>query len=437
MSGPASDPDLDAAERVLGERIGLNPDSLGRGPIAQAVASRRKALGMGEGDYAKVLSDLEDERQALVEEVVVPESWFFRDQLPFAHLAGVIAPGWRNTLTRPPLRLLCAPCAGGEEPYSVVITLLETGLTPDRFQVVAVDVSRRELERARSGVYRAHSFRGIDAAVRDRYFERAGADWRITSPAVDLVEWRQGNLLDPVLPDALGTYDVVFCRNLLIYFHDDAKRRAVAALKTLVTPGGTLFVGHAEAGLLHGPDFRPSRSPGAFAFLRASADLPGATNPSPSRTPQRVDGAGETSGPRSAPGFARSSLTGSTATPQISSIRPLSARFEEQSMVPETVDRVSELANQGAWESALAMAGRLVSRSPSDPSAYVLLGSIEQAAGRADRAEACYRRAVYLDGDRVEALLALAGLVDARGDRIAAANYRRRADRAARRGNGS
>ncbi|WP_169975516.1 CheR family methyltransferase [Tautonia rosea] len=437
MSGSASDPDLDAAERVLGERIGLNPDSLGRGPIAQAVASRRKALGLGKGDYAEALSNLEDERQALVEEVVVPESWFFRDRLPFTHLAEVIAPGWRDDLSRPPLRILCVPCAGGEEPYSVVLTLLETGLRPDRFRVVAVDVSRRELERARSGIYRAHSFRGSDTTVRDRYFERVGTTWRLISPAIDLVEWRQGNLLDPKLVDVLGTSDVVFCRNLLIYFHDDAKRRAVAALKKLVVPGGTLFVGHAEAGLLHGPDFRLSRSPGAFAFLRASTDLPEASNPSPSRPPQRVDSAGAPPRPRSAPGIARSSRTVPTETPQNSSIRPLSTRFEEQSLVPETVDRVSELANQGAWESALAMAGRLVSRSPSDPSAYVLLGSIEQAAGRADRAEACYRRAVYLDGDRVEALLALAGLVDARGDRVAAANYRRRADRAARRENGS
>ncbi|QDV32349.1 CheR family methyltransferase [Tautonia plasticadhaerens] len=433
MGAPESEPDLIAAERVLGERIGLNPDSLGRGPIAQAVTARRKALGLAAGAYAGVLSGREDEPQALIEEVVVPESWFFRDRLPFEHLAMVLAPAWRDDPGRPPLRSLCLPCAGGEEPYSVVIALLDSGLPPGRFRVVAVDVSRRELDRARAATYRSHSFRGVDAAVRDRHFDRVGEAWRVASPARDLVDWQQGNLLDPALADRFGDFDVVFCRNLLIYFHDEARRRASAAFGRLVTPGGTLFVGHAEAGLPLGPAFLATGRPGTFAFLRSRDDPAGDGPPPRPGPPRRVDAPAPRPGARSATGGPRATRP---ATAPGRRTPPVTASGEAPGAT-DTVERAAELANQGAWEAATAMAGRLVSRSPSDPSAHVLLGAIAQGAGRSDLAEASFRRAVYLDGHRVDALLALAALAEAKGDRAAAANYRRRADRADRREVGS
>ena len=433
MTPPEADPDIATVERILWDRIGLDPSSLGRGPIAQALAARRRVLGLVPGSYAEVLAGSEDEQQAIVEEVIVPESWFFRDRIPFDHLAQAIAPAWRDHPARSPLRLLCLPCAGGEEPYSVVMTLLDAGLTADRFRVRAIDVSHRELERARRGVYRPHSFRGVEPTVRDRHFELFGSEWRVKAPVRQLVSWSQGNLIDSTSISHSEPYDIVFCRNLLIYLHDEAKQRAVEALAGLVAPGGTLFVGHAEASLPIGPNFRPTGKPGSFAFLRTASDPLIAPVPILAQPPRRINASRPDVGSLPWPGRIQSSHPRSPSL-----LRPPMPRTAEAAKLPndsvmETAERASELANQGAWDEALAMASRVVARSPFDPVAHVVRGSIEQAAGRADQAESSFRRAVYLDGHCVEALLALAALVEARGDLTAAANYRRRADREAQR----
>ena len=117
-----------------------------------------------------------DEVQALVEEVVVPESWFFRDDRPFEVLADFARAGWLVDPARPPLSALSLPCAGGEEPYSIAMTLLEAGLPAGRFRVDAVDVSARSLARAIAGVYGPNSFRGAGRRLRPAYFrEQNGA----------------------------------------------------------------------------------------------------------------------------------------------------------------------------------------------------------------------------------------------------------------------
>ena len=112
------------------------------------------ARGLGEtdhGEYLAVLNRSEPEFQALVDEVVIPESWFFRDDRPFAYLADRAAAGWLLDPARPPLRALSLPCAGGEEPYSIAMALLDRGLPAVRFEIVAVDVSAPLLVSARPG----------------------------------------------------------------------------------------------------------------------------------------------------------------------------------------------------------------------------------------------------------------------------------------------
>jgi chemotaxis protein methyltransferase WspC len=112
-------------ERLLADRIGLDPSSVGDALIARGVHARMAALGIrSKVDYDKALVERGDEVQALVEEVVVPESWFFRDDRPFEILAGFVRDGWFADLARKPLTALSIPCAGGEEPYSIAMTLL-------------------------------------------------------------------------------------------------------------------------------------------------------------------------------------------------------------------------------------------------------------------------------------------------------------------------
>jgi chemotaxis protein methyltransferase WspC len=160
-------------ENLLKETIGLDSASVGSATIESAVRQRMETLGFKAAeDYWKRLRVADDELQELIESVVVPETWFFRDRDAFAALARLISQEWLPNHPTAVLRLLSGPCCSGEEPYSMAMALLDAGLSPDSFRIDALDISMRALARAKSGTYGANSFRGDDLTFRDRYLER-------------------------------------------------------------------------------------------------------------------------------------------------------------------------------------------------------------------------------------------------------------------------
>ena len=217
-------------ERRLRERFGYDPASAGPGLVARAVGVRMSALGVVEGDlYLALLDRSVHELDPLVEEVVVSESWFFRDELPFALLA-------ERRKESPFTRVLSVPCAGGQEPYSVAIALLDRGIALSRFHVVAVDLSRKALAEARKGVYSGNAFRSRDLAFRDRHFRRTADGYAVDDAVKESVEFRQGNLMAPDFLAGEPPFDAVFCRNLLIYLDEPARRRARSPGSTGCSP---------------------------------------------------------------------------------------------------------------------------------------------------------------------------------------------------------
>ena len=206
------------------------------------------------------------ERDLLVEEVVVGESWFFRDPQVFDFVRDVATtlaalPGRR------PVQILCAPCAGGEEPYSVAMALLAAGLTADQFTIDAVDVSRRGLERAARGRYSANAFRNADLSFRDRWFHQDAGQSVIDERVRAAVSFSWANLLDENFPAGRGSYDVIFCRNLLIYLTMEARGRVERTLDALLRADGILILGAAEPPTLKG-DWIPAGTAAVFAMRR-------------------------------------------------------------------------------------------------------------------------------------------------------------------------
>ncbi len=265
--------DFAPVEEQLRQRIGLDPGSTGPGLVARAARARMSALGMIETEvdrYHEILSRSDCEFQALVEEVVVPESWFFRDERPFELLARRAVSGWLVDSSREPLRVLSVPCAGGEEPYSIALALIDRGLPTSRFHVDGLDVSRIVLETARRGVYTANSFRSRDLSFRDRHFRLTPEGYVLAAEVKSVVDFHAGNLLDPTLFANRPQYDMIFCRNLLIYFDEPARKQAIASLDRLLSPRGLLFVGHAEQLGLFRPRFRLTADRRCFAYERAS-----------------------------------------------------------------------------------------------------------------------------------------------------------------------
>lgn len=399
-------------ESLLSREIGLSARSIGSSAIEAAVKLRLRACGALEvSDYLTRLERDPRERSALVEEIVVSETWFFRDDEVFKALQRHAA----QWLTRDkPLCVLSLPCATGEEAYSVSITLLEAGLRADRFSVRGVDVSERALELARRGEYGKNSFRGGSAQQQRGYFEANGGSWRVVEDGRRSVSFARGNVLDASL-SAPHSFDLILCRNLLIYLDPEARARALDNLHGWLAPDGLLLGGHAEALELMDPRFRRLPEFSVFAYVkRKGSERP--RGPSASRRAPQL----RTTPPTRAAGRKPPALA-KAASPEA-----------EAPAAPTSLEHASELADLGKLVEARHICERVIAEAGASARAYYLLGIVDQAAGNRDAAIACFNKSVYLDPQQHEALVHLALLHEERGERAAAENFRRRAERARR-----
>ena len=169
------------------------------------------------------------------------------------------------------VRILSVPCAGGEEPYSMAMALRDAGVAPASFRIDAIDLSEVALARARRGRYTRNAFRGGDLAFRERYFTQRRQRIPDQRRAARAGALQPGQPAAPPTCAAGGRYDVVFCRNLLIYFDEPTTAAAIASLHALLADDGLLFAGYAEVPAFCRNGFAPLRVPGAFALQKAAA----------------------------------------------------------------------------------------------------------------------------------------------------------------------
>ena len=392
---------------LLARRIGLDPASLGAAALPAAVAEGMRALGLTDpAAYAGALADRPEAFDALADRLVVSETWFFRGGGLFAELARQVA-GWKPApQAGRPFRALSLPCSSGEEPYSLAIALLDAGLPPEWWTIDGVDLSPRLSEAARRGEYREFSFRQTDPLLRERYFRPAGDRWELSARVRGLVRFRVGNLLDSALAaDVSGPYDLVLCRNLLIYLTPAARRQALAALERLLISGGLLAVGHAEPQALAGRPFRRVGAESLFLFRHSPAmgnEEWGMGNEKPERRAGNV-------------------VVGGTSAPCVPhSPFPIPHSEEEGALA-----RARRLADAGRLDEALAECQAHL-RGAASADAFSLLGVIQQARGDAGAAAASFRKALYLAPDHREALTHAMLLAAQRGDAAQASALRER-----------
>jgi chemotaxis protein methyltransferase CheR len=192
-----------------------------------------------------------EEFSRLVEELVTNETYFFRERAQLGALIFEILPEIRRQQAEDgggPVRVWSAGCAGGEEPYSIVMLALEAGLQPGvDLRVYASDISQRMMRRARQGVFPQASFRDTDDSLRRRYFSEKNGAWRIDDSIRKHVDLIHLNLLDRSKLAVLGAMDVIVCRNVMIYFDAMSKRRVIESFFEKLRPGGHLLLGHSES----------------------------------------------------------------------------------------------------------------------------------------------------------------------------------------------
>lgn len=403
-------------------------DHGGRG--GHATAPGHLAAAARADAYWHLLRRSNDEQQALIERLVVPETWFFRDRQAFAGLAKLAD----EHLVREPsttLRILSLPCSTGEEPYSVSMALLDAGIGPGRFTIDAFDISARAIAFAEHAVYGRNSFRGDALEFRDRHFEAHGNDWRLHDGVRGQVRFARANLFEP-WPGGQAPYHFVFCRNLFIYFDEPARERALALIDARLAAGGTLFVGPAEAGWVAQHGMITAGLPLAFAFRR-STGKPARTAAVPTARPTPPPHARENGHVASAPFRSTSTMHAPAPPPRLGAsptpAEPGHTAPPRRSHAP-ALAHAQRLADSGNLEGAERLAHACVLEHGPAPDAFYLLGLIAGARGRDADARDFYRKALYLDPGHVEALTHLATMLDAVGDRAAAQHLIARAHRA-------
>jgi chemotaxis protein methyltransferase WspC len=407
---------LSGAEAVLREWIGLDATTIGSAALGRAIRGRMQAAGISDPEaYAARLRADAAERDRLVEDVIVAESWFFRDLQVFGFVADFAAtlatlPG------RTPVRILCAPCASGEEPYSVAMALLDAGLAPNDFVIDAIDVSRAALERARLGRYSPNAFRNADLSFRDRWFRMEGGTAVLEESVRSCVRFAWANLLDEAFIADRPAYDVVFCRNLLIYLSAEARARVERVIDRILAHDGILVLGAAEPPIMKG-DWIPAGQAAVFALRRgihlaATPAAPALRTAVPATRPPRPDRDGGSRPP---------AVQGAATAAR----RPI----EESPSLQDVLEQAGALANARRHLEALELCERHRANLSPTPEFFFLMGMLHQSLGDADRAEGCFHKTLYLDASHDEALLALALLARQRGDVRMAETYRQSAAR--------
>ncbi len=381
-----------------------------------ALAERlARLLGAEHGprDCAALAASLEAEAgsgpltEAMIAEVTVGETYFFRNREQFAALRDVVIPELleqRRDVRQ--LSLWSAGCSNGAEPYSLSILLRElmgVDLSGWSVAITGTDISRAQLRAAARAEYNDWALRDVPAEVRDCCIETAEGGWRLQERFKQGVAFHVHNLIGGGIPPG-APFDLALCRNVLIYFDAERRRRALGLIASSLREGGWLVLGHAEGGAEVMEDFSPVRFPEATLYRK--------------------------SGPN-----ARPSITRPVAVPALPPTppalrrrvrsRPAAPAAEPPPAAPEPLRPIVErMADGGEWQEAAPLIERWVAREPLEPLAHYYQGLVSEHIGIGDALSA-YRRAVYLDRSFALAHLQLGRLCLEGGDRTNAARHLR------------
>lgn len=428
-------------KRLLHQKIGLNASSIGDSSIERAIKHRLSANKITEvKEYYEVLLANSEELYDLVEEVVVPETWFFRNNSPFEAFNEYVTKTIEPKLQKnEKIKILSIPCSTGEEPYSIAISLHRAGVSLDRIEIDAIDISKRSLTKAKRGIYGKNSFRGDDATVKSNYFTKGGAGYRVNDEIREVVSFKQANFLNVTLSPEPANYHAIFCRNLMIYFDRETQRMALDKLFRALMERGVLFVGHAEASQVNRKNFVQLYSAKTFGYVKVSESKSRKTTrrgKSPEKVPEQW----------------------ASVFDQLSKINPesIQSRRENQSLarhkyntkeLPEhkaesvapkiSLISIERLANQGKYDEAINLCEAYLEKNPASSEAYYLLGLVRDLNGDPTQADILLRKAIYLNPNHEQALILAALLAEKRGDIEAALSYKRRAKRVSERNPGN
>jgi chemotaxis protein methyltransferase CheR len=253
--------DYEFLRRLLKERSGLDLSADKQYLVESRLVPLARRVGLA--GIPELVQKMKSGAEVLTTEVVeamtTNETFFFRDKIPFDHLRETVLPALlQSRASRRSLRIWSAASSTGQEPYSIAMCLKEAAqaLSGWRIEIVATDLSQEVLEKSKAGIYSQFEVqRGLPIQMLVKYFTQVGELWQLNADIRGMVQHRQLNLLQDF--SHLGKFDVIFCRNVLIYFDQGTKAAIFERLSRVIEPDGMLMLGAAESVVGITDAFRP------------------------------------------------------------------------------------------------------------------------------------------------------------------------------------
>jgi chemotaxis protein methyltransferase CheR len=242
--------------------------------VERRIVERMVATGSGsfQSYFARLRTDVQHEIELFINAFTVNETYFYREDHQLKCLTtDLLAERVRANQAHKGIRIWCAPCSTGEEPFSVAIWLLENWPLVDQYEIeiLGSDIDTEALEACRQGIFGKRALMRLSATLVEKYFERLDNDrWRILDELRGSVEFSRVNIVESAETRPNGRFDVIFCRNVLIYFDDASRRVAAENLFENLLPGGFICLGHTESMSRISPLFDVRRFADAIVYQR-------------------------------------------------------------------------------------------------------------------------------------------------------------------------
>jgi chemotaxis protein methyltransferase CheR len=413
-----------AVRDLIESRCGLRFDDSQRASLSASVEARMQQLGLAsENEYFDRLRGaasgiVENELRNLLNLVTVTETCFFRDAAQFRLLRELIVPALiaeRSRAIGPKkIRIWSAGCSSGEEAYSIAITLDDMGVFNKYsdwvFEIVGTDLNSEALEKAHAGVYATRAVRNVEGRLLDTYFAREGKTFALSDAIKKRVRFEFGNLMHTPMPTT-GPQDIVFCKNVAIYFSVDVARKLIAGLRDTLAPDGYLLLGHAESLWQMSEGFTLIEHERAFAYQKGASDVRLTAFP---KAPVVKKADTTVIDPSTQ---YDSCLAAFRAGDWDAAESALSALVEScPTFVPGLLLLGGLYAHRGRFDDAMGQAETVLKVSDLEPRAHLLLGMVAARRRRPDDALQSLRRALYLDDSLALGHFWLGNLYRERGD---------------------
>ncbi|MDO8141015.1 MAG: CheR family methyltransferase, partial [Candidatus Brocadiales bacterium] len=432
--------DSDKFRQYIEGRTGMYIDDSKLNSLKISINSRMVAVDIK--DYSTYYSLItanatgKKEFDELLDIILIKETFFFRDERQLNVLTKNILPDLAARKNGKEIKIWSAGCATGEEPYSIAMAIMEGFLCDNiNVSIYATDISAEALKKAKEAIYGKSSMRSIDRAMLDKYFTHRDGRYHLHDRVKLMVRFDTVNLVDTYFPAEGSNFDIVFCKNVIIYFRLDTVKTVIRRFYDVLAPGGCLFVGHSESLWQISADFDLEEISGVFLYRKdgrnkalaeinpfrqrgktsAATAFPRTAIPSPHRTAASRHGMPPTQVVKGdvvtqhAGGIRKKDLSEWIKNGVLPSDGNSEAALEEIEEIlqgdPKNIDvhllAGKIYANMGLYDKALKKGMDVVEINDLSAGAYLLMGSIYYKIGEKEKAISAFKKTIYLDDNSV------------------------------------